>query len=104
MCGVSDSKIFITTALLVLKKKIREYTVSKHTDGMKQMNRLLDRIQERFKERLQERLLALALGVLVVASLVYVGRETAYYVTGKNISVSEGGKCVVIDAGHGGSK
>ena len=64
------------------------------------MNKLQDKIQE----KLQSRLLALALMALLAASIVYVGRETAYYVTGENVSISEGVKCVVIDAGHGGSK
>ena len=62
------------------------------------MNKLQDKIQE----KLQSRLLALALMALLAASIVYVGRETAYYVTGENVSISEGVKCVVIDAGHGG--
>lgn len=62
------------------------------------MNKLQDKIQE----KLQSRLLVLALMTLLVASIVYVGRETAYYVTGETVSVSEEVKCVVIDAGHGG--
>lgn len=62
------------------------------------MNKLQDKIQE----KLQSRLLVLALMTLLVASIVYVGRETAYYVTGETVSVSEAVKCVVIDAGHGG--
>lgn len=62
------------------------------------MNKLQDKIQE----KLQSRLLALALMALLAASIVYVGRETAYYVTGETVSVSEEVKCVVIDAGHGG--
>lgn len=62
------------------------------------MNKLQDKIQE----KLQSRVLTLALMALLVASIVYVGRETAYYVTGETVSVSEEVKCVVIDAGHGG--
>ena len=62
------------------------------------MNKLQDKIQE----KLQSRFLALTLMALLAASIVYVGRETAYYVTGETVSVSEEVKCVVIDAGHGG--
>lgn len=61
-----------------------------------QMNKLQDKIQE----KLQSKVLALTLGVLLVVSMVYVGRETVFYATGKNVNVGE--MCVVLDAGHGG--
>lgn len=67
------------------------------------MNKLQDKIQE----KLQSRFFALTLVALLVASMVYVGRETVYYTyntTGETVSVSEGIKCVVIDAGHGGGR
>lgn len=43
------------------------------------------------------------MGVLLLVSMLVVGREAAYYVMGKNIGVKEQELCVVIDAGHGGS-
>ena len=58
-----------------------------------------------------QRLLSAAAGMLILLSLVYIGRETIRYTAADG--VSEGGKsgqsadedrfCVVIDAGHGGN-
>lgn len=53
-------------------------------------------------DRLQRRLLSAVLVALLLASAVYIGKETLFYTTGKNVRVGEKGKCVVIDAGHGG--
>lgn len=54
--------------------------------------------------RVRNRLIAIGTGALILASLVYMGREAAYYTTGGSASAGEGVPCVVIDAGHGGSK
>lgn len=54
--------------------------------------------------KVQNRLLAVVTGALLLVSIMYMGREAAYYTTGKNVSVGEEQKCVVIDAGQGGSK
>lgn len=53
-------------------------------------------------DRLQKRLLSAALVMLLLASAIYIGKETLSYVGGKNVKIGEKGKCVVIDAGHGG--
>ena len=50
----------------------------------------------------QNKLLTIAVGVLLLASMVYAGREAAFYVDGSRVNVKEEGLCVVIDAGHGG--
>lgn len=52
--------------------------------------------------RFQYKLLSVAMAVLLLASMLYVGREAAAYVAGKNVDVGEGKRLVVIDAGHGG--
>lgn len=52
----------------------------------------------------QNKLLTIAVGVLLLASMVYAGREAAFYVGGSRVNVKEEGMCVVIDAGHGGGK
>ena len=62
------------------------------------MNELQDRIQE----KLQNRFLGLVLAALLVISMVYVGKEAVSFTAGKGVS-AEGGRCVVIDAGHGGA-
>lgn len=54
--------------------------------------------------RVQNRLIAIGTGVLVLASIVYMGREAAYYTTGGGASAGKESPCVVIDAGHGGSR
>lgn len=50
----------------------------------------------------QNKLLSLIMGVLLLVSMAFVGREAARYVVGANVSVGGTQKCVVIDAGHGG--
>lgn len=50
----------------------------------------------------QNKILSLVMGALLLISMAFVGREAAFYVTGKNVSVAGEEKCVVIDAGHGG--
>lgn len=54
--------------------------------------------------RVQNRLIAIGTGALILASLVYMGREAAYYTTGGSASAGEGAPCVVIDAGQAGGK
>lgn len=61
------------------------------------------KIIERMK-KYRSSLPAIAAICLVLASAVYVRQETAFYTAGKNVSTEEEVKCVVIDAGHGGSK
>lgn len=60
------------------------------------------------QERL-ERAFSLVLGVLLAFSMIYVARNAAVYVSGKDVENTESGAdegkqqiCVVIDAGHGG--
>ena len=57
------------------------------------------------KERM-EKIFSLALGALLVMSMLYVARGAAVLVNGRNVENTEDGAqsqiCVVIDAGHGG--
>lgn len=53
-------------------------------------------------EEKQYKILSIIMGVLLVVSMLVVGRETAKYVNGVNLQVKKGAPCVVIDAGHGG--
>jgi len=53
-------------------------------------------------ERFQNRLLSIVMTVLLLVSMVYVGREAAVYVAAKKVNPGEVKRCVVIDAGHGG--
>lgn len=57
-----------------------------------------------------QRLISAAVGMLLLLSLVYVGREVVLYTTSKGVGKGENGDsaenagfCVVIDAGHGGN-
>ncbi|MCR2049911.1 N-acetylmuramoyl-L-alanine amidase [Acetatifactor muris] len=52
--------------------------------------------------RLQYRILSVAMGVMLVVSMLIVGREAARYAAGENVKIKEDKICVVIDAGHGG--
>ncbi len=52
--------------------------------------------------RLQNKLLSVIMTMLLLVSVVYVGREMASYVAGRSVDVKEEKICVVIDAGHGG--
>ena len=52
--------------------------------------------------RFQNKLLPVIMTVLLLVSVLYVGREMASYVTSRNVNVGEEKRCVVIDAGHGG--
>ena len=54
--------------------------------------------------KVQNSLVAIGTGALILASIVYMGREAAYYTTGGNASAGKDTLCVVIDAGHGGSR
>ena len=49
-----------------------------------------------------DRLLSVAITLLLLACVVYVGREAAAYVAGSSVEAQEEGRRVVIDAGHGG--
>lgn len=53
-------------------------------------------------DRFQNRLLTVVMTVLLLASMVYVGREAAVYAAARRVSQREAKQCVVIDAGHGG--
>ncbi len=50
----------------------------------------------------QSKLFSVIMTILLLASMVYVGREAAAYVSGRNVDMGEEKMCVVIDAGHGG--
>ena len=50
----------------------------------------------------QYKLLSAAIAVMLLASVLYVGREAAVYVTGRSVDAEKEKICVVIDAGHGG--
>ena len=52
--------------------------------------------------RLQYRILSIAMAVMLIGSMLLVGREAARYVAGEKVKVQEEQICVVIDAGHGG--
>lgn len=63
-----------------------------------------------YMSKWNQRLISAAVGMLLLLSLVYVGREVVLYTTAKGVGKGEeGGRpggntgfCVVIDAGHGG--
>ena len=50
----------------------------------------------------QYKLLSGTIAVMLAVSILYVGREAAVYVTGRNVDAEKERICVVIDAGHGG--
>ena len=52
----------------------------------------------------QYKLLSGAIAAMLVASILYVGREAAVYVTGRSVGAEKDKEriCVVVDAGHGG--
>lgn len=52
----------------------------------------------------RDKLVALAAGALSVLSVLYAGREAAYYMTGGRADAAGGAFCVVIDAGHGSGR
>lgn len=51
----------------------------------------------------QYKILSMVMGVLLVVSMLFVGKETAIYTSSPTIVVQEAMSCVVIDAGHGGN-
>lgn len=53
-------------------------------------------------DKWNQRLVSTVAVMLLLLSLVYVGREAVLYTTGSNVSSQSDVKCVVIDAGHGG--
>ena len=52
--------------------------------------------------RFQYKLSSIAMTLLLLAAMLYVGREAAAYVAGTSVEAQEEKRCVVIDAGHGG--
>ena len=50
--------------------------------------------------RIEHKLLSLVMGIMLIVSMFFVGKEAAEYVNGSNVKNME--RCVVIDAGHGG--
>ena len=52
--------------------------------------------------RFQNKLISIIMTVLLLVSVLYVGKEAASYVTGRSVDVENEKICVVIDAGHGG--
>lgn len=50
----------------------------------------------------QYKLLSGAIAVMLLASILYVGKEAAVYVTGRSVDAEKEKICVVLDAGHGG--
>ena len=50
----------------------------------------------------QNKLLTLVMGVLLLVSMLFVGREAARYASGEKVKAESGKICVVIDPGHGG--
>ena len=52
----------------------------------------------------QEKILSFVMGVLLLISMFFMGKEAASYVMGEQLQVEEYEKCVVIDAGHGDGK
>lgn len=50
----------------------------------------------------QSKVLSIIMGVLLLVSMAFVGRETARYVAAGAVKAEEETRCVVIDAGHGG--
>lgn len=54
------------------------------------------------RTRWQDRLVSAAVTLLLLVSVLYVGREAAAYVAGKDVEVEKDRRRVVVDAGHGG--
>lgn len=50
--------------------------------------------------RIEHKLLSIVMGIMLIVSMFFVGKEAAEYVNGSNVKTME--RCVVIDAGHGG--
>lgn len=50
--------------------------------------------------RIGHKLLSIVMGIMLIVSMFFVGKEAAGYVNGSNVKNME--RCVVIDAGHGG--
>lgn len=62
----------------------------------------MNNVQDKIRKLLESKGLTFVLGVLLLVTVVYLGRETFSFVTGENVRVADDVKCVVIDAGHGG--
>lgn len=50
--------------------------------------------------RIEHKLLSIVMGIMLIVSMFFVGKEAAEYVNGSNVKTMD--RCVVIDAGHGG--
>jgi len=50
--------------------------------------------------RMEHKLFSIVMGIMLLVSMFFVGKEAAEYVNGSNVKTVE--RCVVIDAGHGG--
>ncbi|MDR0949060.1 MAG: N-acetylmuramoyl-L-alanine amidase, partial [Lachnospiraceae bacterium] len=48
------------------------------------------------------KVLSMLMGVLLVVSMLFVGREAAVVANSKNVIPKKEEICVVVDAGHGG--
>lgn len=68
------------------------------------MNILFQRTGMEFErmKTIRSKLPAVCAICLILVSAAYVRQETVFYTAGKNVSVKQDEKCVVIDAGHGG--
>lgn len=64
----------------------------------------MNKVQDKIRKLLESKELTIVLGALLLITMVYLGRETYSFATGENVRVAEDVKCVVIDAGHGGSR
>ncbi|MDR2044667.1 MAG: N-acetylmuramoyl-L-alanine amidase [Clostridium sp.] len=53
-------------------------------------------------ERISKEIFSAVMGVLLVVSMLFVGREAAVYVGSQNVVAEDPRPCVVVDAGHGG--
>jgi N-acetylmuramoyl-L-alanine amidase len=51
----------------------------------------------------QVKVISMMMGVLLVASMLFVGRQAAMYVGSANVISGEDIPCVILDAGHGGA-
>ena len=64
----------------------------------------MNKVQDKIRKLLESKGLTFVLGAFLLVTVVYLGRETFSFATGKNVRVVEDVKCVVIDAGHGGGR
>lgn len=53
-------------------------------------------------DKWNQRLISAVAAMLLLLSVVYVGKEAVLYTSGRSVNVQSDVMCVVIDAGHGG--